>query len=62
MDKPNPFTPTWKEYFQKIEEPRGILVISAHWEGDGLALTNGNNEKSDLSSILYPVKGSLELF
>jgi 4,5-DOPA dioxygenase extradiol len=35
----NPFTPTWEAYFKDVPKPKAILVISAHWEGSGLAVT-----------------------
>ena len=37
--QPNVFTPTWKSYIKDVPKPKAILMISAHWEGHGLAVT-----------------------
>ena len=35
----NAFTPTWKNYFKDVPKPKAILMVSAHWEGNGLTVT-----------------------
>lgn len=34
-----PYAPAWAELGERIEKPRAVLMISAHWQGEGAAVT-----------------------
>jgi len=66
----NRFTQGWIEAVKNIPKPKAILVISAHYETDGIKITNNKKQKTiydfygfpqKLFAVKYEPAGDLEL-
>ncbi len=66
----NQFVKAWKEISKQFEQPKALLVISAHWLTKGTCINNEIHPKQiydmfgfpdDLYQLVYDCKGSPEL-
>jgi 4,5-DOPA dioxygenase extradiol len=66
----NPFEKSWKDLAKTLPKPKAILSISAHWETEGILVTDMDNPPTihdfgnfpqSLFDIQYPAKGNHEL-
>lgn len=65
-----PFGTAWREQGEAIGKPKGVVMISAHWETRGLGVTAQDNPETihdfgnfprELHEMQYPAPGSPEL-
>jgi len=66
----NRYTKSWEAIGRKLPKPKAILVISAHYETDGVKITANEQQKTihdfygfpkKLFDVLYEPRGSFEL-
>lgn len=66
----NEYTEDLKKIGHELQDVSAILVISAHWETNGLSVTSSENLSTyhdfggfpdELFAVSYPVKGALQL-
>lgn len=66
----NAYVRTWKEIAGKIEKPKAILSVSAHWVTNGTRINDEKNPKTiydmygfpeELYQVVYDAPGSPEL-
>lgn len=65
-----PYADAWRDLGQSIGKPRGVLMVSAHWETQGVSVTGQGrpptihdfgNFPAALHAYNYPAPGSAEL-
>ena len=65
-----PYTAAWRDLGASIGKPKGVVMVSAHWETDGLAVTAQSDPETihdfgdfpdELHVMQYPAPGSPEL-
>ncbi|WP_339872844.1 4,5-DOPA dioxygenase extradiol [uncultured Brevundimonas sp.] len=65
-----PYTAAWRDLGASIGKPKGVVMVSAHWETDGPAVTAQSNPETihdfgdfpdELHVMQYPAPGSPEL-
>lgn len=66
----NPFTPAWHALANSLPTPKGIVVISAHWQTRGTAITTNPSHEllydfygfpEEMYQLQYPAKGDPDL-
>ena len=47
-----PFAETWRALGEAVGKPKGVVMVSAHWETEGLAVTAQSNPEPFMISVV----------